>query len=198
MINQQEKVIASKEEMLSSVQTAVTSTVSETVKAEIKTYSDVVKDVSSEQRQISAETLKSVVKSTMQEEDRSKNLMIFGLVEEENEELVGKVGNVFTHLGVKPVLETCRVGKHEKREHPRPVKVKVSCHSTAKNILILAKKLKDAEQFRSVFIRPDRSLEERLAHKILIDEVKRKRKDAPDKKHFIKDGKVMTEEKPNT
>ena len=181
--------------MLNSVQTAVTATVSETVKAEIKTYSDVVKESTSGQTQITSETLKSVVKNTMQEEDRSKNLIVFGLVEQENEDLQSSIGEVFSQLGVKPISDLSRVGKSGNKERPRPVKVVLSCASTARSVLYQARKLKNSEKFKSVFIRPDRTLEERATHKQLIEEVKNRRKFDPGKKHFIKGGQVISEDK---
>ena len=84
VIELQEKLLVCKDEQLTSVQTAVSASVSETVKAEIKSYSEVVKESSNPS--ISSETLKHVVKSAVQEEDRSKHLMVFGLPEQQNED----------------------------------------------------------------------------------------------------------------
>ena len=88
VIVQQHEIIVSKDKLLASVQSAVTETVSETVKAEIKSYSDVVKcsSESAAQNQISSDTVRSAVKSAVEEEDRSRNLMLFGVVEKESED----------------------------------------------------------------------------------------------------------------
>ena len=123
VIHLQQHVIASKEQSMISVTSAVTESVSETVKAEIRSYSDVLKESCSETQLISSDALKSALKCAVQEEDRSKHLMVFGLPEEENENLKCKVGEVFTQLGVKPVTESCRVGKTGNMQRPRPVKV---------------------------------------------------------------------------
>ena len=120
--------------------------------------------------------------------------MVFGLPEEENENLKCKVGEVFTQLGVKPVTESCRVGKTGNMQRPRPVKVILQCSSTARNILFQARKLRSSSRFKSVFVRPDRTLEERASHKLLIEELKRRREADPGKKHYIKGGSVLTEE----
>ena len=179
VIVQQHEVIVSKDKLLASVQnavtasvqSAVTASVSETVQAEIKSYSEAVK-CSTESNQISSETLKSAVKSAVQEEDRGKNLMMFGVPEEGKENLSEKVQEVFSELGLKPVTEVCRVGKTGSKERPRPVKVTLSCVSTARHVLVQAKKLRSSEKFSAVFIRPDRTLEERAAHRLLIEELK--------------------------
>ena len=178
VIGLQEQIILSKEQNLQSVQKVVATSVSESMKAEIKSYSQVVKSSSSGPSQISSEALKNVVKSAVQEGDRSKQLMVFGLPEEENENLASSVEEVFRQLGVKPVTECCRIGKTGSKEHPRPVKVILSSASTAKNIIIQARKLRHSEKFKSVFVRPDRSLEERATHKQLFEELKRRREAA--------------------
>ena len=75
------------------------------------------------------------------------------------------------------------------------MKVVFSCASTARHVLVQARKLRISEKFSSVFIRPDRTVEERSAHKLLIEELKKKREDDPGKKHFIKGGEIVTMEK---
>ena len=103
---------------------------------------------------------------------------------------------MFSELGVKPAMEVCRVGKTGDQKRPRPVKVTFSCASTSRHVLIQARKLRTSQKFSSVFIRPDRTLEERSAHKLLIEELKRKREEEPGNRHFIRGGTVITEVKP--
>ena len=140
VIDLQEKLLECKSENLKSVQKAVSSSVSETVKAEMKTYSSVVQSINTPA--LSTETLKSVVKSVVQEEDRSKSVMVFGLSEEEGEDLAGRVGEVFESVGTKPVMEVCRVGKTESKVNtsPRPVKICFSSASTTTQVLVQARK----------------------------------------------------------
>ena len=42
----------------------------------------------------------------MQEEDRSKDAIIFVLAQEQNEDLSGRVDDMFEQLGVKPAVES--------------------------------------------------------------------------------------------
>ena len=48
---------------------------------------------------ISSETLKSVVKGVVEEEDRSRNVVVFGLSEGSDSELVDSVSEVFQNIG---------------------------------------------------------------------------------------------------
>ena len=189
-----ESAQTSKDALLASVQSVLTETVSESVQSGIKSYSEAVKS-SSDTAQISQDTLKNVVKTAVQEGDRSKNVMMFGVPEGESEDLSLKVQEVFGVLGVKPSADVCRVGKTGNTARPRPVKVTLSCVTTARHVLVQARKLRDSDKLKTVFIRSDRTLEERAAHKLLIEEVKKKREEEPGKKHFIRGGIVLTEEK---
>ena len=78
----------------------------------------------------------------------------------------------------------------------RPVKVSFSCGSTARHVLVQARRLRNSDKFERVFIRPDRTLEERSAHKLLVEELKKKRESDPDQKHYIKSGEIVTIAKP--
>ena len=60
---------------------------------------------------IGQETLKSVAKQVVVEEELSRNIMVFGLCDDENEDLNLKIGEVFEHLGENPRVETRRLGK---------------------------------------------------------------------------------------
>ena len=69
--------------------------------------------------------LQNAVKTVIEEEDRAKNVIIFGLAEVENEVLEDKVGAVIEELGEKLKLECSRIGK-KKPGNTRPVKVNKS------------------------------------------------------------------------
>ena len=88
---------------------------------------------------MSKDTLKSVAKQVVVEEGLSRNIMVFGLQEgdEESEDLNLKVGAVFGHLGEKPRLEAVRLGKKSQTgsEGARPVKVTLSSSSFVHQIL---------------------------------------------------------------
>ena len=193
VIDLQEKLLESSGTNLISVQNAVSTSVSETVKAELKTYSSVVQgSQGSSAPTISTETIRNVVKTAVREEDRGKNVMVFGLIEERNEDLAARVGEVFECLGTKPTMELSRVGKSDNSSGPRPIKV---CLSSAVNkalVLRQARKLRDCEKFKNVFVRPDRSPDERAEHKLLVEELKQKKVADPSKYFYIKGGKVCT------
>ena len=84
--------------------------------AVVKSYSEAVNAVKSvstlpsEGAVLNQETLKTVVKQVVAEEDRSRNLMVFGLDEEEDEPLQEKVTAIFEELGEKPRHEAVRLG----------------------------------------------------------------------------------------
>ena len=64
--------------------------------------------------------------------------MIFGLAQKQNEDLSGRVDDMFEQLGVKPAVGSCRLGNFGKDTRTRPVKVDFSSTSTASNIFARA------------------------------------------------------------
>ena len=110
IIKLQSDLIESKENQLLSLQTAVQETVQTTVQQEVQSYSAVVSKQSSAPA-FSADSLKKAVKSAIAEEDRTKNIMIFGLQEDKGEKLESKINGVFQELGEKPKLTASRVGR---------------------------------------------------------------------------------------
>ena len=112
IIKLQSELIECKNEQLESFKTVVTSSVGETVKSEFKTYSSALQaNLVQSKQPVNTEELKKAVQAVVQEEDRSKNLMIFNLPEQENEEIGLAVAGVFEALGEKPRAEACRLGK---------------------------------------------------------------------------------------
>ena len=193
VISLQEQVISCKEKQLEAVQT----TVKETVETQLKSYSDAVQDnviVCHPESSVTPETLKQVVKTVVQEEDRGKNVMLFGLSEENSEDISFKVGEVMEEIGLKPAMELSRVGK-KKEKCIRPVKVTLSSSSTANQILNEARKLRLSEKFASVFISPDRTFEDRVKHRLLVQDLRKKKSSEPDKRHYIKGGTIHSESK---
>ena len=55
-----------------------------------------------------------------------------------------------------------------------------------------ARLLRTKEGYRAVYICPDRTLEERIAYKKLLDELKTKREAEPDKFFSIRNNKVVS------
>jgi hypothetical protein len=98
VIKLQEELIATKNIQVAELKSSVQSSAESAV---VKSYSDAVNAVKSastppsEGTVLNQETLKTVVKQVVEEEDRSRNLMVFGLDEEEDEQLEEKVTAIF-------------------------------------------------------------------------------------------------------
>ena len=196
VIKLQGELMECKDRQLKSLQTAVENTVQATVQREFKSYSDVVaKNTSASGPVCTEESLKKAVKTAIEEEDRSKNLMVFGLGEEDEENLEEKISDLFTDLGEKPrVTAVSRVGRRNS-DGIRPVKVNFSSSTSAQQILSKARRLKDMEPRKTVYVCHDRSPEERAARREIVTELKTAVAAQPDRLHFIKDGKVCSREK---
>jgi hypothetical protein len=203
IIQLQSELLKCKNEQLNSlensVKSSVKSSVGESVKAELEMYSAVLTNNSSEsQKIISCETIKKVVQTVVQEEDRSKNLMIFGLPEQENEQLESVVNEVFQEIGEKPRVEACRFGKPKSSNVARPVKVTAACATIINQILAKSRSLRKLEKYKTVFVSPDRSLEQRLTQRQLVTDMKKLNSEHPDKVHFIRDSRIITVDKTKT
>lgn len=189
VIRLQEELLSSKNEQLQSLQTTVKTSVEDTVKAEFVTYSAQVQKT--QPQSITPETVKSVVRTVVEEEDRSRSVMVFGLPEEDDEQLNAKISEVFQEIGEKPRIEASRLGKECKQRKVRPVKVTLTSSAIVNQILVKARKLKQSENNSSVFICPDRSPVQRARHRELVKELKEKPKDST-KRHFIRGGKICS------
>ena len=98
-------------------------------------------------------------------------------------------------LGERPKIEANRMGLKVKNQNPRPVKVSVSSSIIVAQILRRAKNLRDSENYKTVFINPDRTLEQRSAHRELVKQLKLKRNQEKDKRHYIKNGQIYSSDK---
>ena len=199
VIEAQEKLLECHDMQLKSVKLAVESTVQSSVQQEIKSYSEAVMKKSSE-TVVTEKSLKSVVRSAIEDEDRSKNLIIFGLTEQDGEKLDSKVIDMLSDLNEKPRVSTSRIGL-KRNDKPadnsgcRPVKVKLASSTIAHQILQKARNLRNLDKYKSVYICPDRSPENRAARRALVLELKAASESQPDKNFYIKHGKVVSVEK---
>ena len=161
----------------------------ETVQKEVKSYAGVV--ASSCATALSPKKLQTVVKSIKDTEDRSRNVLIHGLAEKNGEDLKKTVAEIFSQLGEKPMFSIpCRIGKPASGSI-RPVKVSFPSASVVPVLLSKSSKLRQSDTYKNTFISPDRSREERVARRTLIQELRQKRKDEPDSTFLIKSGKVL-------
>ena len=142
------------------------------------------------------DSLKKVVMTAIEEEDRSKNLMVFGLAEEEGEQIEEKINGLFAELGEKPRVTVNRIGRKSPGASPvcRPVKVTLASSTAARQILTKARNLKQVDRLKSVYVCPDRSPEEQAARKRLVMDFKKAVAAQPDRQHFIKGGKVCSKD----
>ena len=184
---------------LKEVETAVKSSVESNVKEQFKLYSETVAEnvmVCQPDGLSDPETLKKVVKSVVQEEDRSKNVIVFGLSEMKNENVEERVQEVFQEIGLKPALQASRVGRMIKEKSKRPVKVSLSSSCAVQQVLSQVRKLRQSASFSKVYVRPDRSEEARCQDRLLVQELLKKRESEPGKLHYIRAGTIHTKDKP--
>ena len=140
----QEQLIAAKDDQLNELKETVGSSVGDTFQTHLKSYSEAVhgsRNGCSSSGSGSLLDQKSVVKDVVVEEDRSRNLLIFGLEKEPEEKISEKVGQVLEELGETPKLEANRIGHKAKQQTPRPVKVSVSHSIVVSQILSKARKI---------------------------------------------------------
>ena len=195
VIETQTELSVCKTEQLDSLKKTVQTSVEDSVKAEFNSYSAALKSNLPQEHTISSKTLKHVVKSVVQEEDRSRNVMIFGLPEEPNEQLDTKVTEVFEAIGQRPKIDACRMGRTVGKA-ARPVKVTVSNSLIVDQILSKTRNLKDVNEFKAVFVCPDRSSEEREKQRELVKQLKELAANEPGKRYYIKSGKICSAKKP--
>ena len=135
------------------------------VKTEIGSWSKIVQQKSTANTPMSPARLKEAVKSAVAEDDRSRNVMIFGKKEEDNEDVSDTVTAVFADLNEKPRIVECRRIGTFTHDRCRPIKVKLSSSDAVLHILRKAKTLKSSNNNSSTYIVRDRTKEERDKHK---------------------------------
>ena len=199
VISLQERFLTAQEGLLKAKEvgdkfkTDIVSSVQKEVKAVKQSFSDVVKSSSlnNSTAPISADSIKSVAKQIVVEEELSRNVIVFGLCEDNDEEICDKVTEVFESLGEKPRVEASRLGrKSSSATRPRPVKVTLSSSTIVQQILRKSSKLSRTEKFKTVYLAPDRTEEERAQHKELVVELKKRTEAEKDKKLFIRGGQI--------
>ena len=92
---------------------------------EFRPFSKIVQSqAGASQTAISPAALEKVVNTVVQEENRAKNVMIFGFEQSSTEGLLERVKELFLKLEEQPKIEVQRIGKL-KSWTDRPVKVKL-------------------------------------------------------------------------
>lgn len=170
--------------------------VAESVEKNVKSYSEMLSSAQSSQSaqpHLTTASMKRVFQDMVQEKEASANLMVFGLSEEGGEDLENRVSELFSELQEKPrIVDTSRLGKSS--DPARPVKVVLASPEAAASIIRRSYKLRDSERFCKVYVAPDRSKDERIRRKQLVEELKTKRKQETDANFFIRNGAVVRAE----
>jgi hypothetical protein len=196
----QDELIKSKEDQLASVRTTVreeVASVQSAVKTEIRSWSEVAVQ-NTAQPSFSTARIKEAVKSAVNEEDKSRNLLIFGKPEVMNEDALETVTEIFLAIDEKPQLVECRrIGARasDGDGKPRPIKVKLTSVDAVASVLRNARALKNSAANKTTFLGPDRTPEERLAHKKLVDHMRHKMDEEPGSYHFIRGGLIRSVKK---
>jgi hypothetical protein len=137
--------------------------------------------------------VKKALKTALHESDREFNVVMFN-VEEEDEN--GDSSEEFNNEVALDVMKCAgldsfagdfsaeRIGVAD-TERSRPLKVKFDYKAAAFDLLSCSKYLKDDEKYSAVFIEPDRSREQRIAHRKLVQQLRTKRNSDHSKRYYI-------------
>ena len=170
IIKLQNEVIKKKEVEINSMR----ETMQNTVKSEITSYATVLSKSCA--AALAPNKISKAVKSAVDRDDRKKNVIIYGVSETESEVVATKVEEVLSQLNEKPMIKDCfRIG-FKKPEAVRPIKFTVNISDMAIQILRRNFVLRSKENFRSVYVCPDRTAEERAAIRIERDKKKKEEK----------------------
>ena len=180
IIELQDKLIDKKEEELLSVR--------KTVESEMKSYSSAVQNGCT--KALAPKKIAAAVKAVSEKEDRSSNIIVFGVPEEDNETVDSKVTDLLEHLDEKPKVTACRRFGQRKSATPRPISFSVQSSSTVFHILQKARQLKEIEGYKSIYLCPDRTIEERITRGKLVEQLKLKRSSDPDNRYYIRRGRL--------
>ena len=190
-IKLQQNLLEVQSEQIKSVSTVIDTA----IENGMKSYSQVVTNsVSKPEPNLTEEKLKKVIQEAVADEDRSKNIMVFGMSEEAEEDVSDKITAVFEEISEKPRFEAARIGR-EKTGKVRPIKVSLCSSDAVHQILAKARNLRTSTSHRSVYIEPDRSLEERVKQKELLTEMKRRANEDNSKYYYIRSGRICCRDK---
>ena len=189
IIDLQDQVIQLKDE----IRNVETGTVTKTVQRDLKSYSAMLTQncvaALAPTRIQKAVTKAAVEKST--EEDRSKNLIVFGLPEEADGVSVDtSVTSLLEEIDEKPPMTNCvRLGMPA-QGRLRPVKVTLESRDSLLVLLKKASELRNSENFKRVFLEPDRTFDERVERKRAVKTLNELRQLHPERKYILRKGVI--------
>ena len=198
-IKLQNEVIKCKEVQINGMQQSVQSEienlkseVKDTFHSEIRSYSDIVKKSANSTADLVPENIQKMMKKVVADDDRSKNLMVFGLEESDDETLRESAIDVLATLDEKPKLESVRRIGVSRSGYRRPVKIAFRSSEIVRQILIKSTKLKNMDKYKSVFLAPDRCPEERIKHRELVLKLKERRTEDNSQRFVIRGGQIVS------
>ena len=183
VIELQEKLICKKDGDLGLV--------SQTVKKELKSYSSALQQSCS--TALSPKNIATAEKTITKGEDRTKEVVVFGVVEEPSECVTTKVSRILEQLDEKPRITGCRrIGQRATGESTkRPIIFSVKSTDIVYQILRKSKRLKDIEDYKTVYISSNRTPDERISRQKLVNELKERRLSDPSGRYFIRKGEIV-------
>ena len=107
--------------------------------------------------------------------DQSKNVIVYGLGQKMGVDTKTQIDELFESLDLKLPHQSFRIHYKKsslKTDMPRPIKVTMKNSDHTNQILRAASKLQYSEEYSKVFIKPDRTEEERRLTKIAEDRSK--------------------------
>ncbi|KAL5250908.1 hypothetical protein ACHWQZ_G016595 [Mnemiopsis leidyi] len=122
LLDSQEKLLETHAGQLEEMSSVVDSAVDKGIRSYSQVLSRTIKD---SVPVLSEQTLKKVVQEAVTDEDRSRNVVVFGLSEEASEDLDSKILSLFEDVEEKPSFEAVRIGE-QTNDTNRPVKTALS------------------------------------------------------------------------
>ena len=174
IIHLQNQLVEKKDEEINSMKS--------TVQTELKSYSSALSQ--SCKAALAPKKIETAVKRVSDKEDRSRNIIIiYGVTEESGENLSQCIEGILTDIEEKPrIMDCCRIGNVQ-QDKVHPIKFTVSNHDHVRQIL---------RKCKTVYLSPDRTVDECRAFRKLLDKLRQKRISEPDFVHILKNNKISS------
>ena len=118
-------------------------------------------------------------------------------IAEDDEDCGQLMGEIFEDMDCCSNVNTVdcyRIGKKETAK-TRPIRIECKDRSDAQYYLFHARKLKKSEKFSKVYLAPDRTREQRIAHNKLVKQMKEKIAADPGKYFYIRNKMICSIDK---
>ena len=206
------KTFSDLETRLSATETTVTLVNNKLSKMEEKIHhqEQAVKKFETNVDQLLDEKVDDKNKEMEERERRKKNLVVFGIPENNNADPVErkkhdteKFSSVCNELGVPEVsseiLNSFRLGATNPKNEPRPLKIILKSEEQKRKILSKARNLKTSPNihFQKIDVKPDLTLKERAIRKELVIQLKA-RQSKGETGLVIRNGKIVQIQQPSS